>query len=208
VIDRLFLDYRRTLWGKWRPSAQAVRLGPAATVIEQLIVRDGHTADEAYELVTTNRGMTMLRSQFDAIVGQLPPRQPRRFHSDEVLVDVPAASAGPDELLLALEAGRHEESVSAALQQAIASLAAQDRLVLTMKFFDGHSVADIANALGLDQKGLYRRIDRLLRDLRRRLEADGIDASLVAGVLGGPTDTRRATGTVAARPSMERGTGQ
>jgi RNA polymerase sigma factor (sigma-70 family) len=207
VIDRLFLDYRRSRWGKWRPSAHAVRLGPAATVIEQLLARDGHSPDEAYELVTTNHRITMSRPEFDAIVALLPPRQPRRFHSEDVLVDIPATSARPDELLLELEAGRREQSVSTALQQAMESLAPEDRLVLTMRFFDGHSVADIASALGLEQKALYRRIARLLRDLRLRLEADGVDANLVAGVFG-PADARRVTGTVLARPSIQRGTGQ
>jgi len=30
VIQRLFLDYRRRLWGKWRPSAEALRRGSRA----------------------------------------------------------------------------------------------------------------------------------------------------------------------------------
>ena len=29
VIQRIYLDYRNHLWGKWRPSAEARRLGPA-----------------------------------------------------------------------------------------------------------------------------------------------------------------------------------
>src|SRR6185503_194492 len=34
VIQRLFLDYRQKLWGKWRPSAEAQRRGPLACRLE------------------------------------------------------------------------------------------------------------------------------------------------------------------------------
>src|SRR5438067_6487981 len=43
VIHRLFLDYRNRLWGKWRPSAEARRLGPTAILAERLVSRDGWT---------------------------------------------------------------------------------------------------------------------------------------------------------------------
>src|SRR5215208_5464467 len=37
VIQRLFLDYRNRLWGKWRPSSDAKRLGPTAMLLERLV---------------------------------------------------------------------------------------------------------------------------------------------------------------------------
>ena len=36
VVERLLLDYRTARWGKWRPSADAKRLGPTAVLFEQL----------------------------------------------------------------------------------------------------------------------------------------------------------------------------
>jgi hypothetical protein len=41
VISRLFLDYRNRLWGRWRPSIEAKRLGPSAIPIEPLVAHDG-----------------------------------------------------------------------------------------------------------------------------------------------------------------------
>jgi hypothetical protein len=38
----------------------------------------------------------------------------------------------------------------------------------------GLSVADVARALGEDQKGLYRRRDALYKTLRQQLEGEGI----------------------------------
>ena len=55
------------------------------------------------------------------------------------------------------------------------SLSDLDRLILRLRFQDGLAVADIARALHLDQKPLYRRFEELLRRLRAALEAAGID---------------------------------
>ena len=41
VISRLFLDYRNRLWGRWRPSTEAERLGASAIPIERLVLHDG-----------------------------------------------------------------------------------------------------------------------------------------------------------------------
>src|SRR5260221_10151464 len=54
VIERLFLDYRISAWGKWRASAQAKRGGQGAGLLEQLLVRDGYGFEQACELLTTN----------------------------------------------------------------------------------------------------------------------------------------------------------
>lgn len=41
VVQRLFLDYRASRWGKWRPSSVARRLGPVAVRLEDLMHRQG-----------------------------------------------------------------------------------------------------------------------------------------------------------------------
>jgi hypothetical protein len=50
----IFLDYRNRLWGKWRPSAEAKRLGPTAILIERLVARDGWAVDQVIEMVRVN----------------------------------------------------------------------------------------------------------------------------------------------------------
>src|SRR5690349_6000638 len=47
VVQRLFLDFRTSEWGKWRSSAEAVRSGSVAVLLERLVVRDGYSFDEA-----------------------------------------------------------------------------------------------------------------------------------------------------------------
>ena len=47
-------------------------------------------------------------------------------------------------------------------------------------------MAEIAATLRLDQKALYRRVDKLLGKLREGLEAEGIDAAAVRDILESP----------------------
>src|SRR5262245_36787654 len=37
VIQRLALDFRNHHWGRWRPSADAKRIGPSAILLERLV---------------------------------------------------------------------------------------------------------------------------------------------------------------------------
>ena len=56
-------------------------------------------------------------------------------------------------------------------------------MIMRMHFADGFSVADVARALGLEQKPLYRRLERLRKLLRTYLEAEGIDGAEVREAL-------------------------
>ena len=57
--------------------------------------------------------------------------------------------------------------VEAALKKAMEGLGAQDRLVFALRFHDGRTLVDIAKALLLDQKVLYRRVERRVRGAGR-----------------------------------------
>src|SRR3954466_2259533 len=47
VIQRLLADSRTKAKGRWHASTEASRLGPAAVLVETLILRDGRSLDEA-----------------------------------------------------------------------------------------------------------------------------------------------------------------
>src|SRR5437762_8206155 len=53
VIQRLFFQYRVQMWGKWRPSAEARRMGDKGITLERLLTRDGYTFNEVVEILTT-----------------------------------------------------------------------------------------------------------------------------------------------------------
>src|SRR5687768_14189132 len=76
VIGRLFAQWRVEQWGKWRPSAEAKRLGDKAVTLERLLSRDGYTLSEAVRVLTTG-DMPYTISELEAIYMRLPSRTPR-----------------------------------------------------------------------------------------------------------------------------------
>jgi RNA polymerase sigma factor for flagellar operon FliA len=73
--------------------------------------------------------------------------------------------------------------IDAALQRAIEDLSPEDQVLLRLRSFDGCTVADVALSLGVPERPLYRRLERLLRDVRTRLEAGGISREVVRASL-------------------------
>jgi RNA polymerase sigma factor for flagellar operon FliA len=182
VIQRLYLDYRNRSWGKWRPSTEAVRLGPLAIRLERLTVRDGLRFDEACQVLRTNEGVIATDAELAEIAIRLPTRY-RRFNvSDEVLTGVPAEGAF-DDRIMSRERQEATRRVLTALRQAVRLLGDQDRLILRLKFQDGLGVADIARALHLEQRPLYRRLDALLQQLRTALDEAGVNRVEASAIL-------------------------
>ena len=183
VIHRLFLDYQIKRWGKWRPSAKAKKLGTVAVQLETLLSRDGHSLNEATEILKTNYQVATSREKLTEIATALPHRTSRRFESDERLADVTARD-GAEQAVLDRERGDAARKIEAALGEAMESLGAEDRLVLKMRFEEGFTVAQIASALDLEQRPLYTRIEKSLKKLRDVLEQKGVSADQMGRILG------------------------
>ncbi len=65
----------------------------------------------------------------------------------------------------------------------MAALPAEDRLIAKM-VGDDFKVVEIAAHLGLDQKALYKRKEKILKRLREDLESAGVSAGDVEEILG------------------------
>jgi RNA polymerase sigma factor for flagellar operon FliA len=182
VIVHFFQDWRNAKWGKWRPSAEAKRLGPVAVQLETLIVRDQLPMDAACAMLES-RGVSAARADLEHMANRFPWRTRRSFVSDEALATTAAPDSRPDEPLMAREAAAAAERASGLLRAALDALPPQDHLIVRMLVADGFTIARIARALSLEQKPLYRRVERLLAELRSRLERDGLSARDVSGVL-------------------------
>jgi RNA polymerase sigma factor for flagellar operon FliA len=209
VIHRLFLDYRIMAWGKWRPSAEAKRSGEVAILLERLTQRDGYGFEEACELMQTNHQITMSRPALEAIAARLPHRLPRRFESEDALTDLAAAQPSIDEIVADGERAAFGARLESALNKAMAGLEPQDRLIFELLYRDGRTIAAIARTLRLDQKALYRRVDRCLAALLAALEASGIGKAQAMEILGSSAVSLEWTevtdGTLPARPSKGQG---
>jgi len=176
VIQRIFLDLRISAWGKWRPSAEARRLGPTAVLLERLTGRDGLGFDEACRVMRFSHRVEATDAELEALQVRLPARVRRRTVGEEELAGAASADRGSDAPLLEQEASRDRARGIAALESALSTLEPDDRLIVKFRFLDGLQVADIARLMARDQKPLYRRIEGILRTLRQQLEARGIRA--------------------------------
>ncbi|MEK6371730.1 MAG: hypothetical protein AABO58_03455 [Acidobacteriota bacterium] len=199
VIQRLYFQWRVQMWGKWRPSAEAKRLGEKAITLERLLTRDGFTYGEALETLTTGTS-AYTRDELEALYLRLPTRQPRPVLVSSLAPDA-APTVDPDAALFTAERRKTARAAAAAVDEAMAAMDAESQIILRMRFWNSRKVPDIAAALRIDAKRLYKKIDRLLLTLRGALEKAGIAQEAISDLLaradhelsfsgGGKTDLR------------------
>lgn len=175
VVAMLFREYRAQHWGRWRSSAPALALGPVAVRLEALTYRDGHPLEQAIAILRSSGTCDLTHRELVELHGRLPIRRPLRpidAGPAPLLTAVGVASA--DDLLLAHLAEDDRDRLERGLRRAMEQLPVEDRLIVRMRYWEGSTVADVARALALPQKGLYRRLERALAVLRRALESAGL----------------------------------
>ena len=184
VVQMLYRDWNVQQRGRWRPSAEARRRGTVAMRLEQLVHRDGMTLAQAAERLRTE-GVTRLSDRaLGAILRSLPVRAPLRPQAvDADAIDAMPGDAAADERVVRDEAERRRTSAEAALDCAMQQLAPDDRLIVRLRFWDGLSLADVARALHVAQKPLYRRLEMLLVRLRELLAERGVSKAEIRELL-------------------------
>lgn len=185
IANRHFLDTRIAQWGKWRPSAQAKRLGPAAVLLDRLMSRDGLPLDEAIETARANHQVALSRNELLALAGQLTVRPRRRFSGLEELNDQPSPVA-PEDAGESTETQAEADRIERALEDALGQLGDEDRLILKMRFKDNVPISMISRMLNLEQKPLYRRLEHVMKALRAALEDRGVSRERVTAIVGHP----------------------
>jgi RNA polymerase sigma factor for flagellar operon FliA len=166
VIAMMFREYRVQEWGRWRPSAAARRAGSLGVWLDMLINRDGLSLAQAGQIVRTAGGTNLSDRELGKIAATFPMRTPLRpVQAMDLPLDT-ADSARSDDLVDAETAASELAATRHALKEALEQLPDDDRLIIRLHYFESMSVAEIARALALPQKPLYRRLDRLLATLR------------------------------------------
>ena len=170
VVSNEMKDFLNHLWGKWRPSTEAQRLGPVAIRLEKLL-RDGLSVDEAVRTLKINHKVEMPAEELAKMAERLPDRVPRRIVGEEALEDH-ASNDRADSHAEEEEREVIRRDVLAALEETRKALPPEDQLIVKMHG-DGFKVAHIARILGLEEKQFYRRIEKILKGLREELERRG-----------------------------------
>jgi len=184
VIDRMLTDERVRTLGRWDPSTEAQRLGPAALLIERLLRRDRRSMEEAWPII---RGVhpELTRDDAEQIAARLPERAPRpRFVALEATELPPiAASDRADAAALSADDRVLSERTSHIVRETLSSLPVEELALVQFHYGASMSIADISRMMRLPQRPLYRRIERVLTTLRRALDGAGIDATAIPGLV-------------------------
>ena len=187
VVTMFAREYRVQQRGRWRPSAEAQRRGPVAIGLETMVHQKGLTLTEAGAMMRSRGDTTMSDRQLGELLRELPRRSPLRPAQvgeealrSEVSTDDAAARIISEENLAAR--GR----VQRLLEETLNALPLDDRLLLKLRFWQDASVADAARILGVEQRPLYRRLERLMNELRQRLAGAGLTPDQVRDLTEGP----------------------
>ena len=173
VVNHIYLDYQAQRFGRWRPSAEARRLGPVALRLERLMFRDGLSFDEAAAVLGQDREVAESRDALYAMSVRIAHRADRPVGGlplGDTLDDGASFAARGDRQALA-------ERAFAVIRRTLASLPARERVFLRLHFESGFTVAEAARSLGLEQRALYRTKELALGRLRSALEAEGIGSA-------------------------------
>ena len=185
VIHNIFRDFRIQRWGKWRPSAAAKRMGDLGVQMEALLYRDGFAEREAFAMLRDRFDVEATNRELESLAARLRPRTTRRVETDATLSRLESNDRG-DQGVRERERTEIRLRVASVLCKVLASLEPVDRLILRMRFADGLTIRAIALGLDLDQRRMYTRVQRLLLEVRRRVEAEGVGCDEVLEVLDEP----------------------
>jgi RNA polymerase sigma factor (sigma-70 family) len=176
VVQRVLLDSRTKLWGRWRPTVRARKLGATAVALERMVVRDGIPCDQA------NAQLGMVAS---ADGGPARSRLRRAPEALDAAKAVPApAQWSPSALLEAAERRKAAAALRNALRVALQHLADGDCELIKLRHASGLTIAAVARSRGIECERLYRRYEQLYAELRRKLEALGVFAASLDPIVG------------------------
>jgi hypothetical protein len=160
VIAREFLLFQMELWGKWRPSPAARRLGAAGVLLEELVVRDGMQVTEAVGMMRAVHRVDTPRYRLMEMAERL--RLTNAPSAWQIRVASPASPAPLD------------DDIQTALNEALAQLAPDDRLIAELRFRDAQPLTRIARMLHMEVRPVQRRLEHVTSVIGSCLSEQGL----------------------------------
>lgn len=190
VVQRIHLDWRRRNWGDWRPSTLAQRLGDVAVELERLWVREALPWEHVQQTLLSRFGQDAAPDRLEALRDQLGSHRRPKAVGEETLHSLPDPVARADTTLLERERKEAAQRLARTVDESIAKLPPEDRLVLRLHFKEQKSLRTIAEALGCDHRRIHRQVGRVLWALRQQLSERGCTRDMVILALECHEDAR------------------
>ena len=190
VILREFFQFQVAMWGDWRPSTAAVRLGAPAMLLEELVVRNRFRVNDAIDWMRTTHHVDWPRHKLLELAERL------RLAGEMAARPAYAQDMPPN------------AELRNALRAALSSLSADDRLIVTLRFREHQPLTRIAVLVNLPARALQRQLETIKATIRESLMARGVAAADIEQLLRN-SDTESGSAhqqwwdLVMARPSKE-----
>jgi RNA polymerase sigma factor (sigma-70 family) len=184
VVVRRFYEWTRERWGRWRPSVRTEQLGPTARHLEALVYRDGYSFREAIEVLRSRGEITESDGELARVFAQIPARSLHHGKAAQAPTDDLPFDGTADEPMLEAEREERCQGVMEVLFRALSRLEPEDQILVRGRFGEGRSVADLARTMRVEQAPLYRRSDRLRKEIRTFMEGSGVRLDEVRDCLG------------------------
>lgn len=203
VVRNLYFDWFRHLHGRKSLPKEIQKLPALDQRVFKLVHWEGYSAQEAFEVLRGQENGLAFATfiQKLAHVEQLlSPINRAKIRRDieraRGPISLDAEDTGPPIEAKAESKVRTPEDEALlqerrkALWKLVEVLAAEDRLILRLRFFEGLTAKQIARAIGAPEPmAIYRRIERICHGLRVRAESAGLEGLLLEGDLAELADT-------------------
>lgn len=194
IISRQAVDSIRKKLGRDREKDRAKEMGETGTLVYQRIIKDGYPIPDVLHELQENHGFTGTLDELETMVRKIKGKNPgphlpgasqplngssavkngTAINDDEYVV--PDTKSDPQVILMETQRKRKIHEV---IRTIITGLNGEERLLLRMRFPTGEdekpkSVEQVSKVLGITQKAVYKRIDRLLKKCRNTLDREGV----------------------------------
>lgn len=197
IISRQAVDSIRKKLGRDREKDRAKELGETGTLIYQRILKDGYPIPDVFHELHENHGFTGTLEELEEMVRKIKGKNPgphlpgvsqplngssvvkngTALNEDEYVV--PDTKSDPQVILMESQRKRKMHEI---IRTIITDLNGEERLLLRMRFPTDEdekpkSVEQVSKVLGITQKAVYKRIDRLLKKCKNTLDREGVSVN-------------------------------
>jgi len=188
IIARQAVDMVRKKRGRSREKERAATFGEVGLVIYDEIVVRGNTPEHVISRLKDQKLQIVTRDRIVQILDRIKSKK-LEMPSDNVLVHDAVAIPGEEDrrIEIADPEGTPEQNLeetqrvfkmNEVLDIIIRGLSGEERLILRMRFpvtgQKAQKVSQIAGALGITEKAVYKRITRILKKCKTLLEQQGV----------------------------------
>lgn len=189
IISRHAVDLIRKKLGRDREKERAKEWGDIGLLVYQRVIKNGYPLDDVFNELQANGAFSGSIAELETMVHKIKGKNPGTPHSSngnsavkngktisENEYVIPDTKGDPQEILMEKQ---RKEKMRQVLQSIIAPLSGEERLLLRMRFpayeeEKPKSVEQVSHALGITQKAVYKRITRLMKKCRDKLQQEGV----------------------------------